>query len=94
MYWVEIHSSVLDYLRGRLSAADHDRVIEVFTLLLAQGGDLYRFELHRRVAAEAHAFEVDFLFEDSAGAMRLFRFVVDDEYAEAGVLRVLYVDER
>ena len=86
---------VLDYL------ADPDRNLsddDIETLMgfiegLADTGDRYRNEPERRRPRGSSYFEVEYLFLDTAGRTRCFRFIIADDMADYSVLRVCYVDE-
>jgi hypothetical protein len=97
-FHVEISESlVLDFLgkAERLSVADLDKILD---FLDGPGGlpsisDEQRNDPSRRCAPESHTFWVDFVFRDSAGHLRQFRFVVNDDSAAVGVLRVVFAEE-
>jgi hypothetical protein len=49
--------------------------------------------LSRRRPPDSYDFEVTFLFEDGAGKVRAFRFIISDAAAVYGVLRVRFAEE-
>jgi hypothetical protein len=95
-YHVEIDEAlVLAYLQdpGRgLGGADVDKLID-FLEGLAHTGEVYRRDPARRLSPGSPHFEVTYIFVDSAGRMRLFRFIVSDAAAAHGVLRVRFAEE-
>jgi hypothetical protein len=95
-YHVEIDQAlVLDYLchldRG-LAEADVQRLLDVLEGF-ADTGEVYRNDPSRRRPPGSTQFEVTYVFEDAAGRMRLFRFIVSDAAAAYGVLRVRFAEE-
>lgn len=95
-YHVEIEEAlVLSYLshpdRG-LSEDDLDTLLG-FLEGLAQTGEAYRKDASRRRPPDSYDFEVAYVFEDSAGKVRAFRFIVSDASAVYGVLRVRFAEE-
>ena len=56
-------------------------------------GDVYRGNSALRLSPGSQRFRFDFIFRDSSGKLRRFRFVVDDHAAAVGVLPVLSTDE-
>jgi hypothetical protein len=95
-YHVQIEEAlVLSYLshpdRG-LSEADLDTVLGLLEGL-PQTGEAYRNDLSRRRPPDSYDFEVTYVFEDSAGKVRAFRFIVSDAAAVYGVLRVRFAEE-
>ena len=95
-YDVEIDEAlVLAYL------SDLDRGLtqaDIGTLLgflegLASTGEVYRQDQSRRCAPGSPNFEVTYLFQDSAGRLRHFRFIISDAAAVYGVLRVRFTEE-
>jgi hypothetical protein len=96
-YHVEIEEAVvLAYLchpdRG-LAEADVDTLLG-FLEGLAHTGETYRNDLSRRCTPGSPNFEVEYIFADSAGKLRVFRFIVSDAAAPYGILRVRYAEER
>lgn len=85
---------VRSYLAGHPNLSRQDRV-KVFAGLdsLRLYGDVYRSNIALRLSPGSLRFRFDFIFRDSSGRVRCFRFVVDDHAAAVGVLRVLYADE-
>ena len=98
-YHVEIDEKrVLDYLERAdlgLTVEDLDKLLDF--LDGPEGlpilSDAYRNDPANRLAQGSSQFEVRYVFRDSAGRCRQFRFVVDDSSASHGVLRVRFVDE-
>jgi hypothetical protein len=95
-YHVQIDEAlVLSYLchpdRG-LAPTDLDKLLD-FLEGLAQTGEAYRSDLSRRRPPDSYDFEVTFLFEDAAGEVRAFRFIISDAAAVYGVLRVRFAEE-
>jgi hypothetical protein len=95
-YHVEIDEAlVLAYLRSPergLAEADVDVLLD-FLEGLARTGEAYRNEPSRRCSPGSTHFEVTYIFEDSAGRIRTFRFIISDAAAAYGVLRVRFTEE-
>jgi hypothetical protein len=95
-YHVEIDEGlVLAYLshpdRG-LVDADVDTLL-AFLEDLAHTGEVYRNDPSRRCAPGSTHFEVTYIFADSAGRLRHFRFIISDAAAAYGILRVRFTEE-
>lgn len=75
-----------------LSRADRIRLFENLNSL-RELGDYYRGDATRRLSPGSEHFSFDLLFRVESGALRSFRFVVNDASAAFGVLRVVYADE-
>jgi len=95
-YHIEIDEAlVLAYLRHSdrgLTDGDVDTLLR-FLEGLAHTGEAYRNDPSRRLQPDSPHFGVDLLFEDSAGRLRQFRFIISNAAAAYGVLRVRYADE-
>ena len=96
-YSLEFHDKrVVEYLRGvALSREGRLRLFDAITLNLRQHGDDYRADPERRLAPGSPYFWFHIIFFDAQGDrfMHSFRFVINDEAAAYGVLKVEYVDE-
>jgi hypothetical protein len=95
-YHVELDQAlVLAYLdhpdRG-LTEADVDNLLG-FLEGLAHTGEVYRNDPSRRCSPGSAHFEVTYVFADSAGRLRAFRFIISDAAAAYGVLQVRFVEE-
>jgi hypothetical protein len=95
-YHVEIDEAlVLAYLchpdRG-LAEADIDLLLN-FLEGLAHTGEMFRNDPSRRCPPGSVHFEVTYVFEDSTGKLRVFRFIISDAAAAYGVLRVRFAEE-
>src|SRR5690349_15213561 len=90
---------VLPYLRDYQGLSRQGR-LALFTTLrqyLGENGDEFRNDASlRRWGADSPCFEFPLVFGDPdvPGALRLFRFIVNDEAAQYGVLRVVFVDDQ
>ncbi|SRR6266511_558168 len=95
-YHVEIDEIfVLDYLGAQergLSIEDLD-VLLGFLEDLSVTGESFCKDPSRRCGPGSSHFEVTHVFQDSAGKMRAFRFIVTDAAAAYGVLRVRFAEE-
>jgi hypothetical protein len=74
-----------------LAEADTDALLGFLEGLAHTGGE-YRNDQSRRLPGSTH-FEVTYVFEDSAGRVRVFRFIISDAAAAYGVLRVRFAEE-
>ena len=93
-YYVEIDEVlVLAYLRHEdrgLTEGDIDILLR-FLEGLADTGEAFRADPSRR-CSPSH-FEVRYIFQDSTGKFRTFRFIISDAAATYGILRVRFADE-
>lgn len=95
-YHIEIDEAlVLDYLSNQdRNLTDKDIGILLGVLEgLAHTGNIYRNDPAHRCSPGSQHFEVKYLFVVSAGRLRHFRFVVSDQDAVYGVLRVRFAEE-
>jgi hypothetical protein len=92
-YHVEIDEVfVLDYLENpdrSLSVEDIEVLLGVIEGF-ATTGETYRNDSSRRYPPGSDQFQVTYLFLDSAGKYRLFRFIISDAAVVYGVLRVCF----
>jgi hypothetical protein len=96
MFYIEIDEvlvlAYLSHLDRGLTETDLDTLLD-FLEGLAHTGDGYRNDSSRRCSAGSTHFEVTYIFEDSAGRLRHFRFIISDAAAADGVLRVRFAEE-
>lgn len=95
-YWVEKEDAhVLEYLSGRPGMSENDvkRLVDFLDHELAFNGDFHRAHCSR-LAPESYAFQLDLVFLDDSGKVRVFSFIASDANVEMGVLRVLYCWEQ
>lgn len=95
-FFVELDETiVLGYLQGEdRDFSDHDfDVVMSFLNGLAHTGSTYRNEPSYRYSSGSTAMEIAFHFLDCRNRFRNLRFIITDESAVYGVLRVRYVDE-
>ena len=96
-YHIELHAvNVEPYLAesGPFSPAVRALLHRHIDTDLAEHGDFYRHEAHYRIA-ETPFFKYDLILRDpDTGKLRGFYFVVSDEAAAVGVLRVIYLDQK
>jgi hypothetical protein len=95
-YHVEIDETlVLAYLghtdRG-LTEGDLDLLLD-FLEGLAHTGDGYRNDPAFRCSPGSQNLQIDFVFADATGRVRVFRFIVSDAAAAHGILRVRFAEE-
>jgi hypothetical protein len=88
-YHIEIDEAlVLAYLchedRG-LADADIGTLLN-FLEGLAHTGEVYRNDPSRRCPPGSTHFEVGYIFADTTGKLRLFRFIISDAAAAYGIL--------
>jgi hypothetical protein len=86
---------VVEYLRHPdrgLRKSDLE-IIDRFLKDLENQGEAYRNDASRRLGPDSPLFQVSYIFEDSDGTYRQFRFIIDDAASVYGVLRVRFVDE-
>src|SRR4051794_12291705 len=99
-YSLEYDTNVdLPYLRNYQGLSRRGR-LALFTALreyLGENGDQFRNDASlRRWGSDSPCFEFRLIFgdPDAPGALRLFRFIVNDAAAPYGVLRVVFVDDQ
>lgn len=95
-FFIEVDESiVLAYLQdeGRGFTDQDFGVVMTFLDGLAHTGSTYCNDPSYRYRAGSAALEVAFHFLDSRNRLRNLRFIITDESAVYGVLRVRYVDE-
>lgn len=90
---------VLPYLRHYEGLSREGRLVLFATLreyLGEHGDDFRRNEGFRRWGTESSCFEFQLVLgdPDNPGSLRVFRFVINDEAASYGVLRIVYVDDQ
>src|SRR6266566_1425820 len=96
-YSIDYAPNVRSYMRNLISLSRQGR-IKLFVNLdvdLRQNGDALRENLALCVAKESPNFVCDVILRDPDGDKELhyFQFIVNDEGAAYGVLRVVYAEE-